>query len=360
MACPHLYSERAVLRTEQAPNEYSERGKIIHQVLSRYIDHLVETRQSKDLAAFDELLFGVTGDALDILEGLRESIVVDPERVVGTEMYLAADRDFKPLDPLDSDGPWDFEGTLDLVLAPDTKTIEIWDWKSFFQIVDADTFQSQLYPLLAFLHFPDVETIRFHLKFVRYGATRSAEYTRSKDLPKLLALARAQRVRQRILHEEAAAGETLHAMPGSHCCYCPKLSNGCPLSSINPYTSQTPEDRVRFGAWLQAAKQENDRILKDHVNANGPVQITDGNGSTVVASFSLQEKNKYPLSDCLPVITEHDPELLRKAFLSGLSSYLKAKKRAALKDLLSAYRVVTAQTRFSIRGGAEEEQGDDE
>lgn len=360
MACGHLYAERSVLRTPQAPNEFSERGIIIHRVLGDYIDHLVATRRATDLEKYDEMIIGVTGDARDILDGLRNALVIDPERVVGTEMYLAANDDFQPVDPMDAAGPWDYEGTLDLVLAPNSTTIEIWDWKSFFQIIDADTFQSKLYPLLAFLHFPGVETVRFQLKFVRYGATRSVEYTRTKDLPKLLAEARAQRVRQRLLHEEVLRGTELEPMPGSHCCYCPKLTSGCPIASINPYTSQTPEERTKFGAWLLAAKKENDSILKAHVNANGPVKITDGNGNVVEAAFSLQQKNKYPLTPCLPVIQENDPELLGKAYISNLSSYLKTKKRTALREALAEYRVSTAQTRFSIRGGVDEDEQDDE
>jgi hypothetical protein len=47
---------------------------------------------------------------------------------------------------------------------------EIEDWKSYYQIIDVDTFQSKFYPLLLMSLNPSLEKVKFVLEFVRYGS----------------------------------------------------------------------------------------------------------------------------------------------------------------------------------------------
>jgi len=54
---------------------------------------------------------------------------------------------------------------------------EVEDWKSYYQIIDADTFQSKFYPLLLMCLSPFLEKVKFVLEFVRYGASRCVEHT---------------------------------------------------------------------------------------------------------------------------------------------------------------------------------------
>jgi hypothetical protein len=116
---------------------------------------------------------------------------------------------------------------------------EIEDWKSYYQIIDADTFQSKFYPLLLMCPNPSLERVKFALEFVRYGASRCVEYTRG-DLPWLKELAQRERSRQRKLHELAASDESdLKVFPGRHCTWCPLLLNGCPVAQTNPYSQMT-------------------------------------------------------------------------------------------------------------------------
>ena len=67
---------------------------------------------------------------------------------------------------------------------------------------------------------PSPEPVKFVLEFVRYGASRSVEYTR-KDLPWLKELAQRERARQRKLHglnrsrNEDIPREALHVVPPS-------------------------------------------------------------------------------------------------------------------------------------------------
>lgn len=376
LACPHLYRDRVILGRKEAPNPYAERGTQIHRAIADYVQHLVETRQQTDFKFFDELLArGYGEEALDILEGLKDSLVVDPERVLSAEMWLGLDGELRPVSAddysINRNILTDFEGTLDLVLLPSANEADIWDWKSFWQIQEADSFQSRFYPLLVFKHYPQIQTVRFHLQFVRYGVSRSVEFQRERDLAKLEKMARQARARQIALHATWSTPLTcMHgshslskpcrmcnagefdpaAMPGKHCAWCSLLTDGCPVQQVNPYAVQSCEDRVRFGLWLAAAKKQNDTVLKDMVNARGPVRVEDANGQPFEAGFSLRYKSGYPLKECYPIVAANDPELVAKLTISGLSSPLKAKKRARLREMLQPLAISTASTRFGITG----------
>lgn len=375
LACPASYVAQVIQGQKEPPNPFSMRGTLVHEKLRTYVDYLVNTRLEKDEAAFDVLIADVTGEARDILNRQR-GLTVNPERVVGTEMHLALDDEFRPLDLehvhdrelcFDEDGVLmctllnipAYEGTLDLVEAPDAETIEIEDYKSYWAIVDADTYQSRHYPLLVFQHFPDVQVVKFNLNFVRFGVSRSVEYIRDRDLPRLTEEARAARLRQLALHDAFVRQESVDAMPNPGCVYCPMLTDGCPIADVNPYTQQSPEDIGKFVMWAEQARKKANGLLKDFVMARGPLQIVDGNGVKYEAKFNLTEKAQYP-AECLDVVQLVDPPLAKKLMLSGLSSPLKAKKREVLRDALEQFKVITPGSRFGFKElVAEEEDGDE-
>lgn len=154
---------------------------------------------------------------------------------------------------------------------------EIDDWKSYYQVVEAGTFQSKLYPLLLMCLNPSLERVRFVLEFIRYGVSRNVEYAR-RDVPWLKELAQGERTRQGRLHELAASdARGLKVSPGRHCTWCPLLLNGCPVAQTNPYCQMTAEERLRFALWLQEAEKQNTRVLKDLIVERGPILYRDEN-----------------------------------------------------------------------------------
>ena len=179
---------------------------------------------------------------------------------MATELHIALDEDFQPIEePGNTSHIAEYEGTLDLVMLHSLIEAEIDDWKSYYQVIDADTFQSKFYPLLLMCLNPSLEQVKFVLEFVRYGVSRCVEYTR-RDLPWLKELAQTERARQRKLHELATVGDReLKASPGRHCTWCPLLLNGCPVAETNPYGQMTAEERLRFALWLQEAEKQNTR-----------------------------------------------------------------------------------------------------
>ncbi|MCI0625598.1 MAG: hypothetical protein L0387_28790 [Acidobacteria bacterium] len=143
--------------------------------------------------------------------------------------------------------------------------------------IDPDTFQSKFYPLLLMCLNPSLQRVKFVLEFIRYGASRSVEYTR-QDVPWPKELAERERARQQKLHEiPAYNAENVKASPGRHCTWCPLLLNGCPVSMTNPYAQMTAGERLRFALWLQEAEKQNTKLLKDLMVERGPVHYWDEN-----------------------------------------------------------------------------------
>jgi len=324
-------------------------------VLATYIDHLVRTKRATNLEVFDSLMGTVGAEAREVLEKFRDNHAFDPEKILATELHIALDQDFHPIEDSGEDGKTaQFEGTLDLAMLHSLVEAEIDDWKSYYQVIEADTFQSKFYPLLLMCLNPSLERVKFVLEFVRYGASRCVEYTR-KDVSWLKELAQRERTRQRKLHELAASGERhLKASPGRHCTWCPLLLNRCPVAETNPYGQMTAEERLRFALWLQEAEKQNTRVLRDLMVERGPIRCRDDNQSEYVADFVPTEKRFYPYRDAVSIIDEwfktHSEErgLRDKLTISGLSSALKAEKRTALAQKLATIADVRVETELKI------------
>ena len=355
MACQALYVRKHVQCARVGESEPAARGIEIHQILATYINQLVRTTRTTDLELFDALMKGSGTEAREVLEKFRDNHAFDPEKILATELQIALDENFVPIEHPGDDGPIaDYEGTLDLVMLHSLAEAEIDDWKSYYQVIEADTFQSKFYPLLLMCLNPSLERVKFVLEFVRYGVSRCAEYTR-KDLPWLKELAQRERMRQRKLHELASSGDRdLKVSPGRHCTWCPLLLNGCPVAMTNPYGQMTAGERLRFALWLQEAEKQNTKMLKELMVEQGPIRYRDENESEYVAGIVPTEKRFYPYQDGVSILDEwfatHPDEraLREKLTISGLSSAIKAEKRTELAQKLAEIADVRVETELKI------------
>jgi hypothetical protein len=308
-----------------------------------------------DLERFDALMRGAGAEAREVLEKFRNNHAFDPEKVLATELHIALDENFLPIERLADDGRTaEYEGTLDLVVVHSLTEAEIDDWKSYYQIIDADTFQSKFYPLLLLCLNPSLERVKFVLEFVRYGVSRCVEYTRM-DLPWLKELAQRERARQKKLHELVSIDDReWKASPGRHCTWCPLLLKGCPVAETNPYGQMTAEQRLRFALWLQGAEKHNTRVLKDLLVERGPIRYRDENQSEYLADFVPAEKKFYPYRDAASILDQwfraHPDErgLRDKLTISGLTSALRAGKRSELAQRLAGIVDVRVETELRI------------
>jgi len=353
MACETLYVCKHVQGARLGESEPAARGIEIHEVLASYLNHLVRARRATDLEVFDALVRGAGAEAREVLETFRNNHAFDPEKILATELHIALDQNFLPIQhSANASQAAEYEGTLDLVMIHSFTEAEVDDWKSYYQVIDADTFQSKFYPLLLMCLNPSLERVKFVLEFVRYGASRCAEYTR-KDLPWLKELAQRERARQRKLHG-LNRSRKLKTSPGRHCTWCPLLLNGCPVGETNPYVRMTAERRLRFAVWLQEAEKQNTRVLKDLMVKRGPIHYRDGNQNEHLAEFVPVEKKFYPYRDAASILDEwfgtHPDEqgLREKLTVSGLSSPLKAGKRAELAQKLATIADVRLETELRI------------
>jgi hypothetical protein len=353
MACETLYAQKHIQCARLGESEAAARGTEIHQVLAAYINHLVRTRRATDLEVFDALVSGAGAEAREVLEKFRDNHAFDPEKILATELHIALDDSFLPIEHPDDDGQIaQYEGTLDLVLLDSVSEAEIDDWKSYYQVIAADTFQSKFYPLLLMCLNPSLERVKFVLEFVRYGVSRCVEYT-LKDLPWLMELALRERARQRKLHQNRS--RKLKTSPGRHCTWCSLLLNGCPVAKTNPYARMTSEGRLRFAVWLQEAEKQNTKVLKDLMLERGPIRYRDGNQNEYLAEFVPVEKKFYPYRDAASILDKwfcthpNEQRLWEKLTVSGLSSPLKAEKRAELAQELATIADVRLETELRIR-----------
>ena len=361
MACELLYVQKHVLGVELGESQPAARGIEIHELLATYINHLVATGRRTDLEMFDQLMQGLRDDAREAIAQFRTNHTFDPDRIVATELHISLDDDFQPIEQDRADGrSASYEGTLDLVSLYSLIEAEISDWKSYYQIIEPDTFQSKLYPLLLMCLNPALERVKFVLEFIRYGASRYVEYTR-KDLPRLMELARRERTRQTALHQRAGRdSRTPKTSPGRHCTWCPILLNGCPIAKTNPYSQMSREQRLRFALWLQEAEKENTRVLRELLVEQSAIRCADENHKEYVARFAPVEKKFYPYPEAAPIIDHwlnahhEDQTLLASLTISGLSLPLKAEKRHELAAELAGIVAVRMDTELKVGPATQE------
>lgn len=126
------------------------------------------------------------------------------------------------------------------------------------------------------------------------------------------------------------------------------------MAKTNPYSQMTAEERLRFALWLQEAEKQNTSVLKDLMVEHGGIRYRDGNQGEYVADFVPVEKKFYPYDVAVGILDEwfrahrDDQHLRDKLTISGLSSALKAEKRAELAQQLTRIAAVRVDTELRI------------
>jgi hypothetical protein len=347
MACPASYQASYVNGAESPANVFSELGQEVHRAMSLYVEHLKVEDKEEDWAFFETTVRRFSEDAQKILRGFIGSMKFNPRTILSTEIRFT---DYE-----------DAAGTPDLITMESPTDATIWDYKNYFEMIDADTFQSKLYPLLLFRHNPNLDTVRFVLVFMRYGRTREVTWTRDQvpALEKILADARA---RQITIH---ATDGLARAIPGKACEYCPLLRTArCQVNAWNPYATMTESDRLKYIIFLGAALKGSKEIIRSAARFHS-VTTTDANGKTYEASFVPTEKRTLPLMKTLEILQDHfhatGEDLSQKTNVSktSLASLRHAKKRVLLDQALRDIEVVKETTSFKI-SKVDPEQPDEE
>lgn len=347
MACPASYQAQYVHGIFSPANIYSELGQEVHRCMSLYAEHLKDIDREEDWGFFERTLATFTDDAQKILRGFIGSMKFNPQSILSTELRFT---DYE-----------DGAGTPDLITMETAVDATIWDYKNYFEMIEADTFQSKLYPLLLFRHNPNLETVRFVLVFVRYGRTREVTWTRD-HVPYLEKVLSDARARQKAIHETPGLAR---AIPGKACEYCPLLRTArCQVNAWNPYATMTESDRLHYILFLRAALKGSTEIIRSAARFH-PVKTQDDNGKVYEASFVPTEKRTLPLLPTLTVLQQHydtfgeDLSLKANVSKTSLASLRSAKKRVLLDQALTDIELVKETTSFKI-SKANPEQQDEE
>lgn len=400
-SCPTLYVESVIRNHPQPGGLDSARGKQVHEVGSKYVNYCAQERVSFDLKKFDELAAGAGPLAARILQGMRDSYEVDFAHVLATELTLSLDVAFLPTDVPEAiagtvaETGLDAEvvGTLDALYAfVDEGTMRIDDLKTHPHPFDpADKLQAKTYALLVFLHWEWVKKIVFRLVFVRYRkVTREVTFTRDQ-IPDLIAAVKAGRARQKKIHADYEAGERIEAIAGTHCWYCPLLSNAkCPIAQYNENSQLTMAQRLNFNLWYAQFSRKNNQVMKSYVQEKGkPIVLKDYNGKAYVYGPTEREMEVYPVfkftangmefrdqvNPLLPIIdllidyavdNPGDSWWMRNVVISStsLKKYLKTNKRAfldqAVEDTVEKVTKTPLRVSKPLDAVPEEEDYDEE
>ena len=374
-ACPTFYVTAVIKRRRQPGGMESARGNQVHKTGALYAAWCAQKGVAMDFDAFDRFAEGAGPAAAKILVGMRESYSVDFANLLATEVPMSLDENFEPTDVAesiestsgDSGLPAHYSGILDaLYVFRDQAKIKIDDLKTHprpYDPSDPDkALQGKMYSLFCFKHFPWVMEVNFRLIFVRYrNLVREVTYTR-EQVPALIETVKAARARQLMIHKDYEESRPIEAMSGSHCVYCPLLSNReCPIAEFNAQMQLTPEDRLRFNLWYQAFSAVNNKSLKEFVQGTGRnVVLKDYNGKAYVYGPVEKESSTYPLfrktengiatdpqgNPVMPIVgllmdyahaTPDDTSWMGNVVISStsLNKYLGTKKRAFLDQAVT-------------------------
>lgn len=404
MACPHSYGLVHIEGQKPPDTLPSVRGRDIHEIMAAYSEHCAARRVPMDLSYFDGLLMDTGEDAAQIMRDAGESIKVDWQHFFAAEVSMGLTEDFKPTYSIDHDGNkvpfrrdlWGYSvpdeppaycGIVDdIALFPGGHAARERDYKSHPRPFEPNTFQGKLYALMLFMHMPELEEIEFVLVFIRYAnISRPIKYHRDQ-VPELKDEVRRVRNRQKDYHFVHSQGHTLPALAGSHCTYCPAITNPgkCPIASLNPMLELEPAVRLNFRLWYAAMNRANNQAMKQWVEGTDqPIQALDANGksytfgrvpveNTMYPVFTLDENGlQWPIveaiADWVLDPANNDMQPTRKGSMpwfmnlrigaTELNKYLPAKKREVVHNHVRDLAVVEKTTEMRVTRDAEVDDG---
>lgn len=348
LACPASYVWSEIYEYKSADSEDSALGSEVHALLFNWATHNWREKSAlTDQIHLERMLSCASQESREIIRHFLDNFSLDFNKIVALERHLL--------------GGEDLEGTPDVITREGAGHYHVWDYKNYHRIIQPDTFQAKLYPLLVFLNYPDADFVNFSFAFTRYGCVRSLPqpFTRA-DIPQLMEVVDASRTRQLAIHANPQAYES-EAVPGKVCIHCPLLrTRQCPVEGRNPMEME-PSERLQWQEYLKQAARANDLVLKE-LAMFGDISAKDANGKPLKGGFVLKETKQYPMGQALVVLNnwyettkaEGKPDDLISDLhvsRSALASKLKAKKRAILDQAMDDIAVVEQRTEFEISEG---------
>jgi hypothetical protein len=346
-------------------------GNEFHAWRKAYTDHLVKEQRMVDPAFRDLYLdeHHLSEDGRKLIG--KDNFELDPDTVVGSELFLSADSQFGPLEYVEGREPgrhsvsraafmW---GTIDLLLLTEGGTVAtVIDPKSGFSTTGVTDEEPVVYATLVFAHFPLVEVVNFRWDFVRMSALRKTSFTRREDLRWMQDMVRELNATKDQAVASYNAGRRLDANPFSG--LCPYCQLSCPLRprfETRELALAMPQTRADAVAIAKLVKVCEDVLVRARKLVIGWLDQDPGSelelGAGWEARLRIDDKAYYPLVEALQVLgldlvdltrlpadmqalvarerPSHTPFFdvpLRSLSISGLSDFAKTKRSQRRKD----------------------------
>lgn len=386
LGCPHHFAHYHLVQLpvhHAAPQPLALVGSHFHAYRQGYIRHLIESDRQADAEWIRREWLAhrvMPEDARQLIESDLASFRIDPDRVVGVELFLSADAALKPLEKSEGGEPGRISahpdayisGTLDLLLV-DRTIARIVDYKSGWSTTAVSDYELPSYAALVFAHFPSVEVVEGIWEFIRVRATKSDRFLRD-DLPWITERIQEAHLRLAEIARRFDAGEALEVNPAAGLCgFC---SLACPLHAeieqkggVDILPVQTERDARMLAQRLYVASlfaEKARAALRIWLAEHGSVDL----GNDWVAELQLTELSSYPLVPTLNVLglglingfgvpaaaeeltssPRYGIPIDRLALrTTQLKTYAKAKKRLGLAEELDGIAETKPISRLRIR-----------
>jgi PD-(D/E)XK nuclease superfamily len=296
--CLFRFHKLHLLGFKDPESEFSTRGTKVHALARQYVEYLVATRQETDWTYAQDLAHqsDIGDEAADIFIGWAMRRVIDPARVFACEYQVRLGWNLLPCADDDAVFSADID-RLDIF----ANEAEIVDYKSHFQIFEPTTIQAVLYAWLIWKILPNLETVRFTLDFLRYGSSRTREFTRDQ-MEQLDTYVKNQV--QRLI--EAYKDDLWPATINSGCSWChlscPLVEQGMSREQVGQIQSpaQASQMAQQMFAIGRVYKQLHDS-LRSYANIHGAIDA----GNDISLGFSRQEQFEYSVKTIETLNAEH-------------------------------------------------------
>lgn len=342
-----LYFYWQYINEEAGPPEVASaplmRGRLIHEVIEQYLNHLKATRQETDWDWMHERAAQVNfGDAaeqaviMDMLCRFAHEDYHDAQHSL-VEHPIAVKRTFGDYVNCDyQDKEAVFRGRFDRIQIKGDEVI-VEDFKTGYYMMPESAMeydiQANMYAFLVLASMPRIAEVTVRFRYARYGfAPRQRVFTQD-DKMKIAAAVEGYKDQRDLCLKLHGEGKPLaEAWPASACEHCDYCYYACPVKSamVTRPTFPKPVNAAEAGMLAdllvvgEAAVKQLRTVLKEWCQGNGAAQ-----GKQVTVGFRETEERHYPV---LKVLAQYEKLLaagvdFTRLNVSGLSDELKIRKR---------------------------------
>lgn len=350
--CPYRFNQKYNLKKQEPEGDLLVVGRICHDVIYNYSNHLREIKQNTDFSSIPEIIdkclavhkgYAFADEITDIIIRFSKTFMLH-DTIYDIEHKFGLDRDLVPVGWPKNPSGWNyvfFVGKIDRIDTLNEEHIKITDYKSGWS-TDTDKFQLQLYALALSRIFPKAQKFTIELDFIRFGIQKQSIITLEdiiKTKKKLFKLV-----------EEIESTTRWEPRPGDACKWCGFLDS-CPAMKNalgNPVDGNIlVEDQARRAAesilLLTARLDAYRKSLQEWVKARGPV-IHNG------YQFGYNVKESDEITEITKLIEEL--ALYVDADLNQYLTLAAANKKKLKKDYPEVYekfREIKKSTKWGVK-----------